>query len=319
MKRILFLTAIMFCVGIVSAQDVIVLHSGELIEDVSIISIGEKEISYSKDGNTLTTPRNAAEAVLYADGRYEEIKAYKPVPTEESTEQVTPQNQDEASEAKRLAKEQKARETEEKRKAQELAMEQKRREAEEKKRAQEAAQAAAVEQARIEKEQAGLAKERKLQDGQIHRISANSWYYVDKYYTKKEIKSLVLMTCPDAQRYHNNAKKWVIGGWSAVGASVAMIITGGVLMGIGIEELNYDDDGYFVSGDDGGKTVAGATLIGFGSGGAAISLVIASIGHARMNNAYKVFNKSCAAKQEPPLTLNIGTISNNGIGISLNF
>lgn len=322
MKRILFFIAIMFCVGIVSAQDVIVLRSGELIEDVTIISIGEDDISYSKNGNTLTTPRNTAEAVLYADGRYEEIKAYKPVSTEESTEQVTPQNQDEESEAKRLAKEQKAREAEERRKAQELALEQKRYEAEEKKRAQEAAKAAALEQARMEKEQALLAEQMALQDGKIHRIKANSWFYIDRYYTKTDIKSLVLTTCPDAQQYYNNAKKWVIGGWSGVGASVAMIITGGVLMGIGIAELNttyYDSYGDRIYGDDGGKTVAGAMLIGFGSGGTATSLIIASIGHARMNNAYKVFNKSCADNQEPPITLNIGSISSNGIGISLNF
>ena len=304
------MTAIMFCVGIVSAQDVIVLHSGELIEDVSIISIDEKEISYSKDGNTLTTPRNAAEAVLYADGRYEEIKAYKPVPTKESTEQVTPQNQDEVSEAKRLAKEQKARETEEKRKAQELAMEQKRREAEEKKRAQEAAKAAALEQARVEKEQALLAEQMALQDGQIHRISANSWYYVDKYYTKKEIKSLVLTTCPDAQRYYNNAKKWVIGGWSGVGAGCAMVIVGSILTGIGDR---YPEDPIFE------LILPGSLLLSVGSAGLISSFTIACVGHGRMNNAYKVFNKSCAAKQEPPLTLNIGTISNNGIGISLNF
>lgn len=50
-----------------------------------------------------------------------------------------------------------------------------------------AAKAAALEKARMEEEQARLAKEQEYQDGQIHRVSANSWYYIDKYYTKKRL------------------------------------------------------------------------------------------------------------------------------------
>lgn len=52
----------------------------------------------------------------------------------------------------------------------------------------------------MEEEQARLAKEQEYQDGQIHRVSANSWYYIDKYYTKKEINSIILTECPDARQ-----------------------------------------------------------------------------------------------------------------------
>ena len=74
MKRILFLMTIMFCVGIVSAQDIISLSDGTLIENVTIVSISDEGITYTKEGDTLTIPRNATKAILYANGRYEEIK-----------------------------------------------------------------------------------------------------------------------------------------------------------------------------------------------------------------------------------------------------
>lgn len=73
MKRILFSIAIMFCVGIISAQDVISLRNGSTIEGVNVISVTNEEITYSKDGFTTSIPHNSAEAILYADGRYETI------------------------------------------------------------------------------------------------------------------------------------------------------------------------------------------------------------------------------------------------------
>ena len=73
MKRILFFIAMMFCVGIISAQDVISLRNGSTIEGVTIISITNEKIIYSQDGHTVSIPHNSAEAILYADGRYETI------------------------------------------------------------------------------------------------------------------------------------------------------------------------------------------------------------------------------------------------------
>ena len=74
MKRILFLMTIMFCVGIVSAQDIISLRDGTLIENVSILSIGDEGVTYTKEGNTFSIDYNSVEAVLHADGQYEELK-----------------------------------------------------------------------------------------------------------------------------------------------------------------------------------------------------------------------------------------------------
>lgn len=79
MKRILFLTAIMFCVGMLSAQDIISLRDGSLIEDVTIISVTNEVITYTKADKKQSIPSSSAQAILYADGRYEEVRYQKTV------------------------------------------------------------------------------------------------------------------------------------------------------------------------------------------------------------------------------------------------
>lgn len=186
------------------------------------------------------------------------------------------------------------------------------------------------------------------QDGEIHKLSANKFYFVDSIYSKKNINSLVVQNCPAAQDYYKNAKKWVVGGWSGVAGSVAMIIVGSVLMPIGSSQMNSPSSGksYWVdeysyydpylsgmvtvlghyetnydnsSYDSGyGMMASGITFLTVGCAGLATSLTIACIGHHRMNNAYKIYNKSCAEKKEPALSLNFGP-TRNGIGMTLNF
>jgi len=183
------------------------------------------------------------------------------------------------------------------------------------------------------------------QDGQIHKLSSNQFYFEDRTYTKKEINSIVVGNCPDAEQYYKNAKKWVVGGWSGVAASTALIVVGSVLLPIGMDNENrgyssshwvdtysyYDEYGYEVTvyghyesdygygnNDGTGMAIAGACLLGVGCAGFVTSLAIACVGHHRMNNAFKVYNSSCANKKEPALSLNFGP-TRNGIGLTLNF
>ncbi len=211
----------------------------------------------------------------------------------------------------------------------------------EEKRLQDSIQAAAAEQARLD-------EERKLQDGQIHRLSSNSWYYIDKYYNKKDIQSIIVTDCPDAQQYYKKAKKWVVGGWSGVGAGLALLIAGSVMTPIGIanETQQYWVDGYsepWYYVDYWGNTsiggyneipgyyatrhnddafallITGITCLTIGSAGIVTSLTIACIGHHRMNNSYKIYNSSCATKHEQPaLSLNFAP-TRNGLGMTLHF
>lgn len=140
------------------------------------------------------------------------------------------------------------------------------------------------------------------QDGQIHKLSSNQFYFVDSLYTKKEIQSIVIQECPEALKYYNNARKWVIGGWSGFGTSIAMVIVGGI--GITIPDgLDYASLFF---------------LLPFGCAGFVTSLTIACIGHHRINNTYKIYNKSCVAQKQPPLSLQFGATS-NGLGMTLKF
>ena len=173
-------------------------------------------------------------------------------------------------------------------------------------------------------------------DGLIHKLSYNEFYFEGRTYSKKDIQSLVITTCPAAEQYYNTAKKWVIGGWSGAGAGVALIITGAALLGVkdshGRTDDSYYDDDYYYYGDyyysyykgnsnqnnNDALTISGAVLLSMGCAALASSLPIAIIGHHRINNIHTVYNNSCAHKHEPPMTLNFGP-TRNGMGMTLYF
>ena len=54
---------------------VIMKHSGERLEDVVIKSVTETKIVYELDGTESTLPKSDVSAILYDDGRYEEIQS----------------------------------------------------------------------------------------------------------------------------------------------------------------------------------------------------------------------------------------------------
>ena len=163
----------------------------------------------------------------------------------------------------------------------------------------------------IEAEEARLATERECQDGMIHKLSANKFYFEDRYYTQKDIKSIIL-SCPDAKTKYDNGRKWALNGWTTCGVSFGILLTGCILMPLGITQLNYGSGG----GD--GLIIGGYVCISAGSVGMATGITIACIGHYRMNNAYKVYNEHCAVKKESVLSLNLG-VTRNGIGLTMNF
>ena len=308
---------------------VIMKQSGERLEDVTIKSVTNTEIVYVLNGTETTLPKSEVSAILYDDGRYEEFKTATYVSTEEPAV-----FNDYDIKAVRYMQEAKMREAE----ARKLAQEQKKREAAEKKQAQEAAKLEALEKARFEAEEARLAKEREYQDGLIHKISSDQYYFIDNYYSKKNIQSLIITQCPDAQQYYNNAKKWVVGGWSGAGASCGLVIIGGILSGIG--DANYWEKywipeywvdwgggyGYWEGGyyrervNESAVTLHLAGIIMMSSGAACFitSLTIACIGHTRQDKIYEVYNSSCAQKKEPILSFNFGA-TRDGIGLTMHF
>lgn len=159
------------------------------------------------------------------------------------------------------------------------------------------------------------------QDGLIHKLSYNEFYFADSIYNKKDMQSLVITTCPAAEQYYNSAKKWVIGGWSGVGAGLAMVITGSVLTATATSPhmVYHPWFGYsyeYRTAPE--RIIPGIILLTVGCAGVVTSLSIACVGHHRMNNIQKAYNNSCASKQEPPLALNFGP-TRNGMGMTLYF
>lgn len=287
MKR--FITIVFLLTPVLLNAGVIMKKTGERIEDVSIQSVSGDSVLYIDENNSKQTmPANEIQAVLYDDGRYVEIRTSTAIPTKGST--VT---EDIEAETNRLAKEQKQREEAEK------------------KQAQEAAKLEALEKTRIEAEEARLATERECQDGMIHKLSANKFYFEDRYYIQKDIKSIIL-SCPDAKTKYVNGRKWALNGWTTCGVSFGILLTGCILMPLGITQLNYGSGG----GD--GLIIGGIVCISAGSVGMATGITIACIGHYRMNNAYKVYNEHCAVKRESVLSMNLG-VTRNGIGLIMNF
>ena len=174
------------------------------------------------------------------------------------------------------------------------------------------------------------------QDGQIHKLSSNRYYFVDTLYNKKELKN-ILLSCPETERICKNARKWIIGGWSGVAGGAALTIIGGCLVGVtatssagGFDNVPsfsgiwdpFDPDPSYGGGNRSASNVdaaqiSGFLLIGLGAGGLVSSFAIACIGHRRMNNAYKVYNSSCI-NQPSDLSMNFG-FTRNGLGMRINF
>lgn len=74
MKRLFILMVMASCARLIFAQDVIALKNGERIENVTVSSITDSVIVYVKEGEETTLPHNSVDAILYADGHYEQIK-----------------------------------------------------------------------------------------------------------------------------------------------------------------------------------------------------------------------------------------------------
>jgi len=77
MKKLLFI-GLLISWAITCLAGVIVKKSGERIEDVSINSVTDADVTYtSENGESITISKTELSAILYDDGRYEEIRVNK--------------------------------------------------------------------------------------------------------------------------------------------------------------------------------------------------------------------------------------------------
>ena len=87
MKRIIIF--LLLCSPIFLQAGIIVTKSDGNIEDVSNVTVGKTEITYKQDGEIKSINRDEVSAVLYDNGKYEEIKSIEEVEEEETLQNNT--------------------------------------------------------------------------------------------------------------------------------------------------------------------------------------------------------------------------------------
>ena len=142
----------------------------------------------------------------------------------------------------------------------------------------------------------------------IERMGPNEYIYMGKYMDKKEYEMFLRNNCPKAYGQYRVGKQLINAGWGVFGGGMAVFAGGCVMFGFSFMSEN---DGLLAGGlalmNVGGVFVAavgGGTLLG--------------IGYKKRNNAYKIYNNTCASSSATPLTFNL-TAGQNGLGIAMQF
>lgn len=142
----------------------------------------------------------------------------------------------------------------------------------------------------------------------IERMGPNEYIYMGKYMDKKEYEMFLRNNCPKAYGQYRVGKQLINAGWGVFGGGMAVFASGCVMFGFSFMSEN---DGLMAGGlalmNVGGVFVAavgGGTLLG--------------IGYKKRNNAYKIYNNTCASSSATPLTFNL-TAGQNGLGIAMQF
>ena len=142
----------------------------------------------------------------------------------------------------------------------------------------------------------------------IERMGPNEYIYMGKYMDKKEYEMFLRNNCPKAYGQYRVGKQLINAGWGVFGGGMAVFASGCVMLGFSFMSEN---DGLMPGGlalmNVGGVFVAavgGGTLLG--------------IGYKKRNNAYKIYNNTCASSSATPLTFNL-TAGQNGLGIAMQF
>ncbi|MCQ2311286.1 MAG: hypothetical protein MJZ64_06010 [Paludibacteraceae bacterium] len=87
MKKIVFSLACLSATTIAFAGVIVTKNEGN-IEDVSNIVVSSTEVSFMENGNSKSLPIDQVSAVLYDDGRYEDVKVM-PQPTSQPIQETT--------------------------------------------------------------------------------------------------------------------------------------------------------------------------------------------------------------------------------------
>ena len=135
----------------------------------------------------------------------------------------------------------------------------------------------------------------------IERMGPNEYIYMGKYMDKKEYEMFLRNNCPKAYGQYRVGKQLINAGWGVFGGGMALLAGGCVMLGFMRESIA------------GIIAVEAGVAVAAGGGG-----TLLGIGYKKRNNAYKIYNNTCASSSATPLTFNL-TAGQNGLGIAMQF
>lgn len=144
----------------------------------------------------------------------------------------------------------------------------------------------------------------------ISRMSSKEYLYMNNRLDEKEYARFLELNCPEAYKTYAKGKRLTKAGWGTFGGGMTLVLAGALWLAM-YEPLEL----YKTGGDQTGAYILLATgsVITLGA-----SVPILSVGYAKKNNAYKIYNSECASSTAAPLSFNL-TAGQNGIGIAMQF
>ena len=144
----------------------------------------------------------------------------------------------------------------------------------------------------------------------IERMGPNEYIYMGKYMDKKEYEMFLRNNCPKAYGQYRVGKQLINAGWGVFGGGMAAFAGGCVMLGFMRESNGMISEG--IMGGGLALMTAGGLVAAVGGG------TLLGIGYKKRNNAYKIYNNTCASSSATPLSFNL-TAGQNGLGIAMQF
>ena len=146
----------------------------------------------------------------------------------------------------------------------------------------------------------------------IERMGLNEYTYLGTYMDKREYEMFLRKNCPQAYSQYRKGQRLIGAGWGTIGGGVLAMIAGGVMMGIYKPDQNSKDAA------PGGLALGGIAACVVGGAAIATGIPLVCVGYKKRNNAYQIYNNTCASSSATPLTFNL-TAGQNGLGIAMQF
>ena len=146
----------------------------------------------------------------------------------------------------------------------------------------------------------------------IERMGINEYTYLGTCMDKHEYELFLRKNCPQAYSQYRQGQRLIGAGWGTIGGGVLAMIAGGVMIGL------YEPDPNSKNSAPEGLALGGIAACVVGGAAIATGIPLVCVGYIKRNNAYKVYNNTCASSSATQLSFNL-TAGQNGLGIAMQF